>query len=190
MALSHILDKITDDAKKKAALMKQVVDDEVKNIQAEAKGKADARRAEIEEKGTQHGEKMLAKAKTLAVMEGRSELLKEKRMLIDDVYATLEKELTDLDDEAYIALVASMLSHLGKEAEKGHLTVPASRAAQTRKAVDKAGVDYDVKDESSDLKGGFILKSGKVEINLTFKHVIQNLVRPSTELEVAAILFN
>ena len=62
---------------------------------------------------------------------------------------------------------------------------------ETEDALSKANVDYHInKEEIHGFKSGFILISGNVELNMSFPYLIQKIIRPATELEVAQILFN
>ncbi len=189
MALQDILKKITDEAKKKAAFMKQVADDEIKKIREEGQAKSDARRVEIEQKIGVQSAAVLEKSKTLAAMEGRSQSLRQKREVIDQTYEEVEKELNALDSSEYVKLISGMMKHASKTVEKGSLTVPADRKKLTEEAIEKSSVDFHVEGETNDFKGGFVLSSGKVEINLSFPYLVQKIVRPTTELDVAKILF-
>lgn len=179
-----------DEAQKKAALIKQTTDDEIRKIEQEAVQKAEEKKTILEGKVETQVAALIEKSKTLAVMEGRSQLLREKREIIDQVYTELEKELNHLAGHDYVKLLAEMLKHTSGSVEKGHLVIPAGRRSLTDEALEKSKVDYQVKDESHDLKGGFVLTSGKTEVNMSFSYLIQNVVRPSTELEVAKILFS
>ncbi len=189
MPLNDILKKIEDEAKKKTAFIKQVADDEIKKIREEAQVKADARRAEIEQKIETQSAAVIEKSKTLATMEGRSQTLKQKRGVIDQAYQELEKDLKNLSDEDYVSLISRMMKHASKTIEKGSLTVPASRRELTETAIRKAGADFEIASETTDFKDGFVLTIGKVEINLSFPYLLEKVVRPATELEVAKILF-
>ena len=189
MALNDILQKISAEAEKKAAFMKQVASNEIKKIQEEATAKAEARKTEMEGKIEVQSISIIKKSKTLAKMVGRSQSLKEKREVIDKAYEEVEKELNALDSNEYSKLVTAMLKHVAESFPKGNLTVPAQRRALTEDAVSKVGAEFHVKEETSSFKGGFIVMSGKVEINLSFPYLVQNIVRPATELEVAKILF-
>ena len=189
MALTDILQKITNEANKKAAFIKQVADNEIEKIQKEAKYKADVRKSEIEGKVETQSAAVVEKSKILAKMEGRSITLKQKREVIDQAYKEVEKKLNTLDNHEYLKLITEMIKHAIESVEKGSLTVPADHRKQTEEAVQKAGADYHVQSETNDFKGGFILTSGKVEINLSFPYLIQKIIRPATELEVAKILF-
>ena len=86
MALSDILQKIKDEAGKKAAFMKQVADDEIAKIKTEAGERANIRRSEITVMAKEKSVKLLEKANLLAKMEARNLLLSEKRQVIEDVY--------------------------------------------------------------------------------------------------------
>lgn len=190
MALSDIIQKIKDEANKKAAFMKQVADDEIKKIKDEAAVKAEERRKEIEDKTEKKGQSVIEKARILAKMESNSSLLKEKREVIDQAYGEVEKQLNGLSDHDYIELIVKMLKSASANLDKGDLTVPKDKKKQTEDAISKAGVAYHIKDETSDFKGGFIVRTAKSEVNLSFPYLIEKLVRPKTELEVAKILFN
>lgn len=189
MALNDILQKITEEANKKSAFMKQVVSKEIKKIDEEAKAKAEAKRREIEEKIEINSISIIKKSKTLAQMAGRSQTLKEKREIINKAYSEVEKELNDIEDDKYSELMVKMLKHVMESAEKGSLVVPASRRKQMQDALHKAKADFQIESETNEFKGGFVVISGKIEINLSFPYLIQRVIRPATELEVAKILF-
>ncbi|MBU1682711.1 hypothetical protein KJ742_02075, partial [Patescibacteria group bacterium] len=116
-------------------------------------------------------------------------LLKEKREVIDTAYAEVEKELNNLADSEYTELIFKMLKSAATTMPKGDFIVPANRRKQTEQATEKAGVDFHIKEETSDFKGGFIVRTSKVEINLSFPYLLNKMVRPKTEIEVASILF-
>lgn len=189
MALNDILQKITEEADKKTAFMKQVASKEIKKIEEEAKAKAEAKKKEIEEKIEINSISIIKKSKTLAQMAGRSQTLKEKREVIDKAYEEVESELNSMEDSKYSELMSKMLRHVMKSAQKGTLIVPADRKKQMQDALSKANADFQIESDTDEFKGGFVVASGKVEINLSFPYLIQRVVRPATELEVAKILF-
>ncbi|MBN2306996.1 V-type ATP synthase subunit E [Candidatus Peregrinibacteria bacterium] len=190
MALSDILQKINDEAGKKAAFMKQVADDEIAKIKAEAKVKAEEKKREIAEKVQAKSESVREKAAVLAKMEGRNKLLAEKRQVIDDVYTEAGKTLSGLKGSELSRLLVSMLKSASQFMPKGHLTVATGHRKDLEEAIKKAGVDYSVKNESSDIDGGFVVSDGKQEINLSFNYLIKSQIRPNTELFIAKILFD
>ncbi|MBU0727443.1 V-type ATP synthase subunit E, partial [Patescibacteria group bacterium] len=190
MALSDIIQKIKDESNKKAAFMRQVADDEIQNINKEAVKKADAKKQEIEESADKKCQSVIEKAKILAKMESGSTMLREKREVIDAAYAEVEKEFNALSDHDYVALISKMLKSASTTLSKGDLIVPKDKKKQTEEAVQKAGAPYHIKDETSDFKGGFIVHTSKIEVNLSFPYLINKMIRPKTELEVAKILFD
>lgn len=190
MALSDILQKIKDEAAKKAAFMKQVADDEIRKMKDEARKKAEVRKQEIAEKGEEKATSVVEKARVLAKMEARNKLLADKRDVINAVYEEAQKELNGLKGAEYEKVLVSMMKATSKSMPKGHLFVPHGMKKVTEDAIAKAKVDYTVKEEHPDLKGGFILYDGKTEMNLSFNYLLGKQVRPKTELEVAKILFD
>lgn len=190
MALSDIIQKIKDEANKKSAFMKQVADDEIKKINEEAEKKADEKRTDIEQKAEEKCQSIIEKAKVLAKMESNSTLLKEKREVIDTVYSDVEKELNNLDSSEYVKLLTGMMNSVSIKMPKGSLIVPEGKKKQTEEAIEKAKVEYHIKEETTEFKGGFIVHDSKAEVNLSFPYLINKTIRPATELEVAKILFN
>jgi len=189
MAINDILNKIKDEANKKAAFEKQVTNDEIKKIKAEAEKEAEDRMIRIEKKARDKCMSVIEQAKILAKMESRSTTLKEKRMVISEAYKAAVDELNALDDKAYTVLVTSMFKSVAKSMPEGELIIPAGRKHQTQSAMRNADVKYEIAKETNDFKGGFIVRTKKVEINLSFPYLMSNIVRPHTELEVAEVLF-
>lgn len=190
MALSDIIQKITDEANKKTAFMKQVADDEIKKIKEEGVQNSDLKKKEIEKRVTKKYDSIVEKAKILGNMEVKSNLLKGKREVINLAYSSVQEELLSLSDSDYSQLLASMMKKTAEVMPKGDLLVPQGKKKQTEDAIREAKADYHIKEESSSLKGGFILHSSKSEMNLSFSHLLGKIVRQDTELEVAKILFN
>lgn len=189
MAINDILNKIKDEANKKAAFEKQVADDEIKKIKAEAEDKAKERMAEINKMAEEKCVSVMEQAKILAKMESKSETLKQKRIVISEAYKAAIDELDSLDNNAYTDLIGSMFKSIKKSMPEGELIIPASKKHQTESAMHKAGVKYKIAEETNDFKGGFIAKNKAIEINLSFPYLLLNVIRPHTELEVAEILF-
>jgi vacuolar-type H+-ATPase subunit E/Vma4 len=189
MAINDILNKIKDEANKKAAFEKQVTNDEIKKIKTEAENRAKERMAEVDQMAKDKCSSVMEQARILAKMESRSETLKEKRVVISEAYKAALDELNALDDKAYTELVTSMFKSAVKSMPEGELIVPAAKKHQTESAMRNAGAKYEIAKETNDFKGGFIVRSKKVEINLSFPYLMSNIVRPHTELEVAEILF-
>ena len=189
MALSDILQKIKDEAGKKAAFMRQVADDEIVKIKAEAVERAQGKRTEIAAKAKEKSDNLVEKARLLAKMEARNLLLTEKRQVIEEVYETAAKELEHLKDHDLEKLMTAMFKAASKSMPKAHVIVAAGHKRQAEDAIAKAKVDYRIKGDSSDIKAGMILIDGKQEMNLSFSYVLSQIVRPKTELDLAKILF-
>ena len=190
MAINDILNKIRAEANQKAGFEQQVVNDEIKKIKVEAEEKAKERKKEIEIKAKNKIVSIMKQAKIMANMESRSVLLKEKRVVISDAYKVAIDELNALDDKTYIDLLTAMFKSVKASMPKGELVVSASKKHQTQLAMRNAGAHYEIAKETNDFKGGFIIKSNKIEINLSFSYLMNNVVRSHTEIETAQILFS
>jgi len=190
MALDDILQKISNEANKKAAFMKQIADDEIKKIEDEANEKATDKKKEIDELAEEKAKSIIQKAEVLAKMESRSALLTEKRAVVDDVFSSLLDDLTKLSDSEYTDLVSNMLRSASKELSQGQLIIPKGKRPQTEAAIKQSGVSYEISEECSCINSGFIISDEKAELNMSFDYLINRIVRPQTELEVAKTLFN
>jgi len=189
MALSDILQKINDEAGKKAAFMRQVADDEIAKIKKEAMSRAEEKRNVIAEKVETKSRSIHEKAQILAKMEGRNKLLSEKREVIDEAYAEAGKELRQLKGPELSKVLVLMLKSASNSMPKGQLTIAAKQKNEIQEALGKAGVNYTIEDDSSEIDGGFIVSDGRQEINLTFDYLLKSQIRPKTELDIAKILF-
>jgi len=190
MALSDLIEKIVSEANKKAAFMKQVSDGEVKKILEEANKKAELQKEAIDKKADEKSSSVLGKAKILASMESRSELLKGKREIIDSAYTNVLKGLREMDSSKYTELIAKMLKTLSGNTSSGSLLIPVSRKKETEQAIKDAKVSFEIKDSTDDFAGGFILFNDDVEFNFSFSYLINKIIRPTTELDVAQVLFS
>jgi vacuolar-type H+-ATPase subunit E/Vma4 len=145
--------------------------------------------AEIDQMAKEKCNSIVEQAKILAKMESKSTTLKEKRVVINEAYKASLDELNAFGEKAYTDLLVSMLKNAAKSMPEGELIVPTSKKHQTQSAIHKAGVKYEIAKETNDFKSGFIVRNKAVEINLSFPYLINSIIRPTTELEVAEILF-
>ena len=133
-----------------------------------------AKRAE--EKAEKERKAMRLRAENRAGTACRDELLTKKRELIDSVFARAAESFSSMEKGKYLDIMAGLLSEAASDEAVGgeeFVLVAAKNApASGKEIVEKAGVaPYEVS-ESDELKAGFIIKTGLVEINCTPEKLI------------------
>ncbi len=188
MALTDILDQIKKETEEK---MKELDTQHAKKLsKLDDEFAAKMKNAELlmDEAVTENSKKILNKMTTHAKMEAKNKLLSEKRELMDVVFEAALKELAHSDN--YKGLLVGLLKHGGLTGE-GITVCPAKgKEEETRAAISESGKDYNMSDESLNIKGGFVLKSEKIEIDNSFESILNKQLRSDLELEVAKSLFS
>lgn len=133
-----------------------------------------AKRAE--EKAEAERKAMRLRAENRAGTACRDELLTKKRELIDSVFARVAESFSSMEKGKYLDIMAGLLSEAASDetlkGEKFTLVAAKNAPASGKEIAEKAGVTpYEVS-ESDELRAGFIIKTGLVEINCTPEKLI------------------
>ena len=130
---------------------------------------------------------MLEKAENLADQERKNQLLFAKRKFIDKVLTSAIDELADSPD--YEKILVDMLKKADLD-DANTVVVPAKgKEDKTKKAIKESGKTFFLSEKSADIKGGFILKTDKVEIDNSFETIIGNQLRGDLEIDLNKLLF-
>ncbi len=185
MALSDIIAKIQSEAEVKAAELKAEYEEKMKDLQSQNVQLLKTMEEENIAATEEISGKMKLKAQMEAEMEAKNALLKAKRELIDE---TLEQAVNALASaERYEDLLAEMMKKADFEA--GEVIPSKGKEDVTKKAIQKAGKNFTPAADSANIKGGFILKSDKVEVDNSFETVINQQLRQNLEIELNKTLF-
>lgn len=185
MALSDILEKIQSEAEAKADELKAKFEAKKKNMQSQNLDTIRKMEEENEHLTLMESAKMKEKAQMEAEMEAKNALLKAKRELMEE---TLHKAIEALSSaERYEDLLVAMMNRI--DLESGDIISAKGKEEATKKAIDKSGKNYRLSDETANIKGGFILKSEKIEIDNSFETIIAGQLRQPLEIELNKLLF-
>jgi V/A-type H+/Na+-transporting ATPase subunit E len=186
MALTDILEKINQEAQKQAEKLTHEFEQEKKKLEAENQIEIKSSEENLKALFNQQEHRIKNKAEMEAEQTSRNKILKAKRQFIDDV---LQKSVAKLaESEKYEDILADTLSKMEKfdEAE----IVPAKGKEEvTKKAISKSGRSFMLSQHSAPIKGGFILKTEKVEMDNSFETIIGSQLRHSLEIELNKLLF-
>ena len=185
MALTDILAKIKAESEAKATELKAEFDKKRKEMEDANAKLLTENEKEIEAKLVSDSAKIKEKAGMEAEMEAKNALLNEKRKFIE---RTMTKAMQSLAaSERYEDLLASMMRNTDMESAE---VVPArGKEDATRSAISKSGKNFTLASDSVDITGGFILKTGKVEIDSSFDTIIGQQLRQDLEIELNKLLF-
>jgi len=167
-------------------------------IVSKAEEEAAARKKLLLEKARAQAEERRRRILTIAELEARKKLLAAKEELIEDTFKQALERLQGMETASYQELILPLLfdaAESGREKiivssqDRRHFTAEfLARANEALRQKGKAG-ELSLADESREMKGGFILREGEVEINCSFDSILR-MQRDQLEPEVAALLFN
>lgn len=149
-----------------------------------------AKRAE--EKAEKERKAMRLRAENRAGTACRDELLTKKRELIDAVFSRAAESFSSMEKGKYVDIMAKLLSEAASDetvkVEAFVLVSAKNSPASGKEIAEKAGVKPGKISESEEIKAGFIIRTGLVEINCTPEKLIAQR-REALLPAVTAVLF-
>lgn len=197
MALDDIIRKIKKEAEEKMAEILKTAEEEKKKILKEAREKATEEKKNVLAQGRKEAEEVKNRIITLVRLDSRKAFLSDKRRLLDEVFDVALKEFLSLNEEKKKSLYKKILLQINFDGrneliisgkEKGSFKEIIKYINHELKKNGKKAEMVLSKEERS-LNNGFILKSGRKEINCTLRTIFDSQ-RETYELEVAKILFS
>ncbi len=174
-------DDITAQAKAQAAEI-------VADYQARADAFVEAERAKAAEQAAQTAQR----AEAAGILEGRKWVLGAKQQLLEDTFDLALTKLRALPKEEYTALLTKLLVRAGQSG--GEVMFNQTDRAQVGKAVVTAANEamkdgcLTLSEETRDIQGGFVLKSGLVELNCALETLVEQ-EKEAMSVSVATHLF-
>ncbi len=195
MAIEDILRQIENDARAQGDALLSNAGAEAGSIHEKAVRQAEELRAEETLKAQERAEEHAARIETLAGLELRKDVLRQKKDIIDDAFARAEKEIASLPPDEYRAFLKPIILD-AVESGNEELIPPAGRREDftpefirsLNEEITPSGGALKLSEDSGNFSGGFILREGKKEMNLTLKSLITS-GRDRLEPQVAKILF-
>jgi len=187
MEAEQVVQKILDDAKAKAA---EIIAAGQKDLQAE-KDKFDAELKSYDEQtkalAKQAGEDTELQIMASARMENANDLLAKKMELLDDVFSQAVEQIVNLPDGEYLGLMQKLMTQAIKTG-KEEVVVSKDEKRIDTSFLKKVSDGLKLSDEKGDFKAGFVLKDGKVKINVSVD-ILLAAARRELEIELAKDLF-
>lgn len=162
-----------------------------------ASKEAEAKRKQIIEKAELEAADIKKRIISVAELEARKQKLKAKQEVVDEAFELALKKLNTLPDIEYQSILIEMISFSAKTGKEEILLSAKDKQRlspgfidELNKTLQQKGVSANLKisDETRDISGGFILKSGDIELNNSFEAIIR-MHRDDIEPEVIKNLF-
>jgi len=190
-------EKILEDARQQAKAIIQRAENEAADILNAAKAKAEEKERAAAEKARKEAEERKSRLLASADLEGRKQILQAKQEVVDEAFSRAIDKLCSLPANQYVDIIASMAVEAVSSGTEEIILSSKDRDVYGTKIVNIVNKKLSAKgmkgavrlsDITRDIKGGFILRSGDVEINNSFD-VIVKMRRDELETEVVKVLF-
>jgi V/A-type H+-transporting ATPase subunit E len=195
MAIEDIVNQIGEDARSEAEAMLSRTKAEADAILEKAKKRAEGFREEAMQKAEERAKEHARRIETLAGLELRKEILKEKKDLIAEAFAKAEDKIASLPSNEYLAFLKPII--LAAVESGNEEIIPSQRHREMftpdflhslNSELGFPNASLRLSEDIGDFSGGFILREGKKDTNMTLRSMIDSR-RDSLEPEVAAKLF-
>ncbi len=187
MSLQDLLQQIEKEAEAEIAKLNEECDKAIYEIQKEYEKKRKKKTTEIEKRAEDNIDKVKKRTDTFANMEIRNHLLTAKRALLAEIMQKIIESLAG--SRGYEGLLVALLKHAKKEFKEGTVVPAKGKEEETKAAIKKADVDYELAARPAHIKGGFILKAKNVEINFSFESIIEKELWSNLEMKLSKMLF-
>lgn len=187
MAINDILEEIKKQAEKEIAGLDAERDTTIAQITKDYENKRTHRKEEMGNKVSENVNKVKSRAETFAKMETRNNSLRAKRDILTQVFGKTVQAL--IDSDKYVDMIAALLKKAAKEFDNGNILPAKGKESETKAALEKSGTSFTLSSTSAAIQGGFILESGKVEVNFSFEAILGKELWDELELELNKLLF-
>jgi vacuolar-type H+-ATPase subunit E/Vma4 len=182
MAIQDILGAIVEDADKRIAEVQSAHKKRMKEMRDESEQITQRKRQQIIDQRDQKKRQLKEKAESHARMLHSKAILSAKQDYMNKVYSEVLASLVNLPKDKLETLLKKCL---GQIKSKGTIHAAKEHEALIKKYVPE-GCDMG---KAIDAKGGFRFVSEKEEHDFTFEFIVNELLRPQTEVKVAHDIF-
>lgn len=192
MSIENITQKILAEANEAAKAIIEKAEIQGSEIIDEAKNKADEMLKNELAKSENDAEILKQRKVSAAQLQAKKMLLSAKQESINKSFQQAHNKLTQLPEEKYVNFIIEeimkssvsegelILNEKDKKNIGEKIVKLISEKIKTNKIV--------LSDKTIDASGGFVLKSGNIEINSTFETII-NSIKEELTFEVANVIF-
>ncbi len=192
-----IKSRILEDARAKASEIEDVARREAEEIMDQAIHEARLKRAEIMKKAEEDSQEVYRRLLSSAGLEGRKDLLRARQDMIEAAFRGALERIINLPNREYQKLMEDMAVNAAQKGSGELLLSDKDRSRLDKEFLNNinrrlqaAGINGNVVLSKDTIRssGGFILRSGDMEVNSTLE-ILFGMLKPELENEVVKILF-
>lgn len=193
----RIKSRILEDARAKAAEIEAQARQEAKEIMDLALAEAAKKKEAVLEKARAEGAEAYRRIISTAGLEGRKKILKTKQDMVEAAFNKAMEKVTSMPDNEYQRFLEDMAVSASSKgtgeivmSERDLKRIDKKFINKINTRLEKTGIkgNLTLSKDTIPSAGGFILKSGDIEINSTLE-IIFEMIRPECESDVVKILF-
>ena len=190
--IEKITQRIESDAQAEIDRILGEARDEAARITASYRAQADAEARDLEAKNERAAAEQEERLVSAAQMKARKVQLAAKQEMVEKAYIQALDKLCAMPQEQYVAVLANLLVEASSNGREEAVFSKEDREQVGKAAVEKAnqisGKQLRLSEETQPIRGGFILKDKKVEVNCTFETLVR-LQKAETAGAVVKTLF-
>jgi len=195
MNAEQVVDKILSEANAEAEKIKAAAGEKCATAEAELKSQLADYEKQTEVLAEQAAEDKKARMLATANMEIKKEYLAAKVALLGDVFNKVRERIKGLSDSKYEDLITSLMSKAVQSGDEQVMVGAGEKRinhALIKQINRKLGPGYkgnlQLAQDRADINGGFILKRGKIQVNVSVE-VLLAAARDKFEIELVEELF-
>ncbi|MBQ6207568.1 MAG: V-type ATP synthase subunit E [Oscillospiraceae bacterium] len=189
--IERITQRIAVDAQEEINEILRKGREEASAITERYRAQAESERNALSERNEKAAAEREERLVSMAQMEARKVTLAARQEMVEAAYDKALELLCEMPDHVYIDALADLLVAASMGGKEEAVFSKKDRERVGQKAVDKAnakGKTIALSKETADIRGGFILKGEKVEVNCAFETLVR-LQRAETAGAVVRTLF-
>ncbi|MBU4175574.1 MAG: hypothetical protein KKB90_01260 [Actinobacteria bacterium] len=197
MPLDKLIERILGDARREARSISDEAASQAEEIGAEAEREAQRTYEKGVESARHAAEDEKRQRVTMSSLEARKAVLAEKQVLIEEVAGRALEKIADLPEEQYAEMMVRRLLDVVGEQDGELIMSPADRdrvgpdiVSRVNSALERSSKKGRVtlSSKTRDIAGGFIFRSGGVEVNSSLESEVGSR-KEELESKIVEILF-
>ncbi|MDD3839531.1 MAG: V-type ATP synthase subunit E [Clostridia bacterium] len=192
-----IKEKIIDEAREKADQITGKAKKKADEMMEKAQQQADKKKNDILNKAKEDAEQRKERIMSVAQLEMKKDILSAKQDMIQKSFDEVLNKIQSLEKSRYQDILLGMFLDNVQTGEEEVIISSSDVDRLDNEFIDRVNAELvktgkkgklKLSEEKRDIRGGFILKSGGIEINSSFEAMIR-MEKEKIEPEIAQILF-
>ena len=189
MSLKDIINTIDREAQEKISEIKKDAEEKKRLLVSQWEEKISRAKEEILKTAEKKSHDRILQAQFKIQSQKQREILKKKQEIINSAFAAAEKKLSQMDERAYEDFMKKLLSAIPETAGEIIAAKNLPQQKLLKNALEKSKKRFTLTEKTADISGGFIFFSKEIEIDNSFKNLVENQKESALPM-VASLVFS